>query len=79
MCILGTLVMKRTKGSVSRRHLAYYPPFYETPRLVSNAKKSSLVFYFMNTAFYWKRQASKYRTDKIVTRFSTETNYYDRD
>lgn len=42
-------------------------------------RRSSVLFYLMNTAFYWKKRASEYTTDQTATRFSADTNGYGRD
>lgn len=39
----GNFGYEKTKGSVSRRYLAYYPPFYKISRLVSNTKKAFVI------------------------------------
>lgn len=46
---------------------------------LGHTKEFFVVILPVNTVFCWRRPASKYKTEKIATKVSTETNYHDRD
>ena len=71
----GKFDYEKTEGSVSRRHLACM----KDAGWLLTQRRSSFLSYLMNTAFYWRRRASEYRTDQTATRFSADTNGYGRD
>lgn len=75
----GKFGYEKTKGGVSRRHWTFYTHRCKTPRRVPHTKEFFVVILPVNTVFCWRRLASKYKTEKIATKVSTETNYHDRD